>query len=193
MFHSRERVTPSDEQGTVPLVLTSLVNRGDNNAAVLLLNDNPRSSQPLAQQDSPGLGHTKGPVVALDVQGSILLSSISPIQIEIADNTTSPLSSNDPGGSQSQRQNEDPVLGHAVIPEGVQKSVSIRYEKGTNTQPDRNYKNGSTDGEGSNACHSGSSQPSAGTTTEVPYLSLSSDAEDSCPICLEGELEYKDQ
>lgn len=184
---------PSDEQGTVPLVLTSLVNHGENNAAVLLLHDNPRSSQPQAQQDSLGLGHTKGSVVVLDVQGSILLSSISLIWVDIADNTACPLSSNDPIGSQSQRQNEDLVLGHAVIPGGVQKSVSIRHETGTNTQPDWSYKNGSADGEGSNACHSGSSQPSAGTTDRVPYLYLSSDIEDLCPICLEGEFEYKDQ
>ncbi|XP_074565879.1 uncharacterized protein LOC141822335 [Curcuma longa] len=160
LFHRRERVVPSDEQGTVPLVLTSLVNHGENNAADLLLHDNPRSSQPQAQQDSLGLGHTK-------------------------DNTACPLSSNDPIGSQSQRQNEDLVLGHAVIPGGVQKSVSIRHETGTNTQPDWSYKNGSADGEGSNACHSGSSQPSAGTTDRVPYLYLSSDIEDLCPICLE--------
>ncbi|XP_042434488.1 E3 ubiquitin-protein ligase At3g02290-like isoform X2 [Zingiber officinale] len=135
LFPSRERVVPSAEQG---------LNIGENNAAVLLSNDNPRSSQPQAQQDSLVLGHTK-------------------------DNTVSPLLSNDPRGSHSQRQNEDLVSGHAVIPEGVQKSVSIRYEKGTNTQPDPNYENGSI---------SGSSQM-------LPYLYLSSDVEDSCPICLE--------
>ncbi|KAG6479587.1 RING-H2 finger protein ATL67-like isoform X1 [Zingiber officinale] len=160
LFPSRERVVPSAEQG---------LNIGENNAAVLLSNDNPRSSQPQAQQDSLVLGHTKGSAVALDVQGSILLSSISIMRVDIADNTVSPLLSNDPRGSHSQRQNEDLVSGHAVIPEGVQKSVSIRYEKGTNTQPDPNYENGSI---------SGSSQM-------LPYLYLSSDVEDSCPICLE--------
>lgn len=184
---------PSDDHATLPLVPTSQVNTGDNNTVVLLSNNDPRGSLHQSQQDGLESGRAKGPGADSDAQGRAPLPSFSRIQVNIVDNSASALSNNDPRGSQPQRQHHDLGLRHAETPAHRQTSVSVRHENVANTQPDREEKNGFTNGERSNTCYSRSSQPSPRMTAGVTDFYPSSDDEDACPICLEGELNYKNR